>query len=178
LPNEIFDPHFYGQHIQTSYFDTRHFLLRKAREKGNRYCTLRVRQYPNNTFAFSMKTEEQKFRSEIESRAANALRSEPFFVSDLTAMLVLPPDLLARLIELVGDNPLQTVVNVGCCRYAIEDELDRFTLDVGVSTDTGKCLHCSVLEFKSTQHHEPPTAFTQMGLGLIKLSKFLWATEV
>jgi hypothetical protein len=36
LPPEGFDPAFRGQHLETTYFDTRDFLLRKARVKDRR----------------------------------------------------------------------------------------------------------------------------------------------
>ena len=56
LPNESFDPHFYGQHLETTYFDTAKYELRKNRLKHAKYITLRVRCYQNNdtdTYALS-----------------------------------------------------------------------------------------------------------------------------
>ena len=67
---------------------------------------------------------------------------------------------------------------VECHRYAVEDEQDRVTLDTQVRTDTGKTLPRAVLEFKSTRPDKPPDALTALHLRPIKLSKFLWATEV
>jgi hypothetical protein len=48
-----------------------------------------------------------------------------------------------------------------------------------VRTDTGKVLPCSVLEFKSSHPENlPPAALGNLALRPIKLSKFLWATQV
>src|SRR5579872_4222230 len=43
LPAEPFDPAFRGQELETTYFDTPDFALRKARRRGGQYLTLRVR---------------------------------------------------------------------------------------------------------------------------------------
>src|SRR5262249_38396798 len=43
LPAEPFDPNFRGQRLETTYFDTPGFALRKARHRGKRYLTLRLR---------------------------------------------------------------------------------------------------------------------------------------
>ena len=70
------------------------------------------------------------------------------------------------------------VACVQCHCYAVEDDQDRLTLDTQVRTDTGKMLPHAVLEFKSTKPDKPPDALTALHLRPIKLSKFLWATEV
>jgi hypothetical protein len=71
------------------------------------------------------------------------------------------------------------VVTVYCRRYAVEDDQDRLTLDCCVHTDRGKELGYGVLEFKSTQPDEsPPGRLVRPALRPLKLSKFLWATEV
>jgi len=89
-----------------------------------------------------------------------------------------PADLLARLLELAVASPVLPVACVQCHRYAVEDDQDRLTLDTEVRTDTGKTLPHAVLEFKSTRPVKPPDALTALHLRPIKLSKFLWATEV
>ncbi len=91
---------------------------------------------------------------------------------------LLPAELLARLLELAADEFLVPCVTVGCRRYAVEDATDRFTLDVDVHTDNGKQLPAAVLEYKSTQQADPPSGLAALGLRPIKLSKFLWSTEV
>jgi hypothetical protein len=50
---------------------------------------------------------------------------------------------------------------------------------MGSFTDiTTKQLACGVLEYKSSNHNAaPPCRLTRLGLRLLKLSKFLWATE-
>ena len=90
---------------------------------------------------------------------------------------LLPVDLQARLLQLAGEQPLVPVVCVSCRRYAVEDEQDRYTLDVDVTTDLGKRLSYGVLEFKSVAPKAPPGRFHGLGLRPIKLSKFLWATK-
>ena len=45
LAPEKFDPDFYGQYLETTYFDTKSFKLRKARVKGSKYVTIRIRCY-------------------------------------------------------------------------------------------------------------------------------------
>jgi len=79
--------------------------------------------------------------------------------------------------EIAGNNPLVPVVTVYTRRYAIEDNEDRFTLDVDVQTDLGKSLPFAVLEFKSNEFKPAPWALLAIGLKSIKISKFLWATE-
>jgi hypothetical protein len=79
--------------------------------------------------------------------------------------------------EIAGNKPLVPVVTVYTRRYAIEENEDRFTLDVDVQTDLGKLLPFSVLEFKSNEFKPAPSALLAIGLKPIKISKFLWATE-
>jgi len=174
LPREEYDPEFRGQELETTYFDTRDFALRKARRRGDKYLTLRLRCYqPGDTYAVSVKTEDRKFRLEIEPWKAEAI------LSGATDMLVelLPGDLVARLLALVGDEALVPVATVCTRRYAVENETDRLTLDVDVHTDTGKSLDADVLEFKSKRSVAgPPAALAALGLRPVKISKFLWAT--
>src|SRR5438270_7939929 len=64
LPPEQYDPEFRGQVLETTYFDTRQFTLRKARARKKKYLTLRIRCYgANEQYALSAKTEEAKFRT-------------------------------------------------------------------------------------------------------------------
>jgi hypothetical protein len=180
LPNEPWDPHFLGQRLMTIYFDTASFRLRKARAKGERYVTLRVRCYRgadgDELYAVSAKTEAEKFRTEISPEEANDIHGWPPTCG--TAPLDhLPAHLLARVQELAGDEPLVPVVAIYCIRYAVQDTVDRFTLDVEVGTDTGKRLPYAVLEFKSMDAKaRPPAPLELIGLRPIKLSKFLWAS--
>src|SRR2546425_13258517 len=86
LSPEKFGPSFRGQYLQTTYFDTKSFKLRKARVKGRKYVTIRIRCYARagsvsarfvslgayasgsesgssiGVYAISAKTETQKFR--------------------------------------------------------------------------------------------------------------------
>ncbi len=177
LPNEVYDPHFQGQRLETTYFDTARFALRKARRGKDRYLTLRVRCYEtpdgSEVHALSAKTEQQKWRQEIEPAVAHLLLAGSEDPGGL-----LPANLLARLQELVGNEPVVPVVTVCCRRYAVEDDEDRFTLDVDVRTDAGKALTCSVLEFKSTDPAaRVPASLALLGLRPMKLSKVLWATD-
>jgi hypothetical protein len=48
--------------------------------------------------------------------------------------------------------------------------------DRGIRTDTGKVMPHAVLEFKSTEPDESPESLG--ALWPIKLSRFLWETEV
>jgi hypothetical protein len=172
LPREVFDPDFEGQLLRTTYFDTPQFDLRKARHQGRKYLTLRIRQYPHDIFALSAKTEDEKWRQALAPDVAAILLHGGQGFGRL-----LPGHLLARAQELTGGAPLVPVVAVQACRYAVEDARDRLTLDVDVSTDTGKCLESAVLEFKSTDSHtSPPGRLLALNLRPIKLSKFLWAT--
>jgi hypothetical protein len=175
LPNEPYDPHFDGQRLETTYFDTAAYDLRKARLTKGRYITLRIRCYDNGgpeTYAISAKTESEKFRQFIEPGAAEAALN-----GMLDPASLLPPHLRARLTEL-GATDLVPVVTVNCTRYSVEDDQDRLTLDVHVSTDRHVCLPFGVLEFKSALGSDPPARIARMGLRPLKLSKFLWATEV
>jgi hypothetical protein len=182
LPTERFDPAFQGQQLATVYFDTQQLSLRKARHRGKRYLTLRIRCYSPSgprpappAYAVSAKTEAEKWRLELPDELADLVLSGswPGWTNEL-----LPPHLLARLQELTGDEPVLPVVCVEARRYAVEDDEDRYTLDVAVRTDTGKRLPFAVLEYKScaqaNQLRQLPGA--PPGLRPIKLSKFLWAT--
>jgi VTC domain len=177
-PNEVYDPHFRGQRLETVYFDTADFALRKARVKKDHYVTVRIRCYGvNDTYALSVKTERAKTRRELEGTIAELLIKNGWPYPD--AYGVLPADIQARLLTLLQGEPLVPVVKVCCRRYAVEDETERFTLDTHIHTDTGKCLPCAVLEFKSSQQGAPlPGGLGALRLRPIKLSKFLWATEV
>jgi hypothetical protein len=172
---EPFDPFFLGQKLETTYFDTANFDLRKARKAGDRYLTLRVRNYNSLAFALSGKTETEKFRQLIDQNTADLLLfNNPAPVSFWLGLL--PANIGSRLLELTdNDVILEPVVAVCCRRYAVEDKNDRLTLDVHVTTDKGKCFPSSVLEFKSTG--QANTLGLAWRFRRIKLSKFLWATE-
>jgi hypothetical protein len=174
LPNESYDPHFRGQKLETTYFDTQAFALRRARVAGERYLTLRIRCYDSEgekTYALSAKTELEKWRQEISPAAASHL-------IELSSSLqpFLPPHLAARLTELTGDVDPLPVVTICCRRFAVEDETSRYTLDTDVSTDTGKRLPFGVLELKATSR-APDLPVALPGLYPLKLSKFLWSTK-
>jgi hypothetical protein len=174
LPAEPFDPDFHGQRLTTTYLDTPTFALRKARIKGDRYLTLRVRHYhPTGLFALSAKTEGAKVRVEIAPAVARAILG-----GDRDALEAhLPAEIVARLAELTNDVPLLSVVEVCCHRFAREDDRQRLTLDTGVYTDTGLCLPFNVLELKATDPAAPWPAFlAALELRPVKVSKFLWAT--
>jgi hypothetical protein len=174
LPAEPFDPAFRGQRLTTTYLDTARFTLRRARVRGRRYLTVRVRHYePTGLFALSAKTEGAKVRVEVEPAVARAALG-----GDRDALAAhLPADVVARLAELVGDAPLLPVAEVRCRRFAREDADDRLTLDASAHTDTGLCLPFAVLEFKSRDPDAAPPSFPA-GLCLrpAKVSKFLWST--
>jgi hypothetical protein len=180
LPAEAFDPDFRGQRLDTTYFDTPGFVLRKARQRRKRYLTLRLRRYrPDGaapTFALSAKTEDTKIRSEIDTATAARWLSG---VTTDEAGRFLPPDLFARLLDLAGDEPLAPVTCVRAWRYAVEDDEDRLTLDADVNTDADKRLPFAVLEFKSNRPDAAiPETIARLALKPLKISKFLWATEV
>jgi hypothetical protein len=140
------------------------------------------------TYALSAKTESEKFRLEIPpAHAHNLLAGTAPIAADL------PPHLRARLTELgantplkpqgesssPGENALVPVVTVFCRRYAVEDDQDRLTLDVCVHTDRHKHLGYGVLEYKCSNRETAPAGrLTRLGLRPLKLSKFLWGTEV
>jgi hypothetical protein len=173
LPPEEYDPEFCGQELATTYFDTPRFALRKARRRGGKYVTLRLRCYqPGGVYAISAKTEDCKFRVEIERWRAEAI------LGGATELLVemLSADVVARVMALTEGESLLPVVTVFARRYSVENEKDRLTLDVDVRTDTGKRLDAAVLEFKSVRSAAaPPAALTGLNLRPVKISKFLWA---
>jgi hypothetical protein len=175
LPTETFDPSFAGQQLETTYFDTAAFDLRKARVQGDRYCTLRIRCYRSETrpesYALSAKTDDRKVRIDLPGDLAETLLAG----DTLDISRTLPGDLQARLYDVVGDAPLLPVVTVCASRYAVEDDTDRLTLDVHVRTDTGKRFPINVLEFKSKDKDAKPPF--SAGLRPIRVSKFLWATD-
>jgi hypothetical protein len=172
LPTEDFDANFQGQELDTTYFDTTNFDLRKQRQKGTQYLTLRLRCYPNDTYAFSAKTENEKLRMPITEEQYNAILGSPR--DGITPLL--PPNLVARLAGLIGDSPLVPVVTICMHRYAVEDSQDRLTLDVHIHTDTGKTYPTNVLEFKST-NKAAQAPLGNLSFRPTKLSKFLWATS-
>jgi hypothetical protein len=184
LPTEDFDPSFGGQYLQTTYFDTFGQDLRKARIPKQRYLTLRIRaytpscpaggKYPDPVYALSAKTEDKKFRVEVPQSTAEALLKN----ADVELFgNVLSPELFARLLELLpADATLLPSVTCTAQRYAVEDNSNRFTLDINVATDTGKKLVFNVLEFKSADPQTPPPPALP-GMRPIKISKFLWATS-
>jgi hypothetical protein len=176
LPTEIYDKDFNGQALRTTYFDTPAFELRKARRGKTKYLTIRVRCYQSASdgehYALSAKTESQKWRRDLTEDTADALLEGSIDVASQ-----LPPDLAARLRQLATDRTVP-VVTVSCRRYAVEDDIDRYTLDVDVSTDRNKSLPVGVLEFKSTKAAAlPAPRIASLSLRHIKLSKFLWSTE-
>jgi hypothetical protein len=174
LPPEPYDPKFRGQELETTYFDTLDFDLRKARRRGGKYLTLRLRRYrPSDTYAVSAKTEDCKFRIEIDPEQSEAI------LDGHTAALVelLPADFLARLLSVGAEDLLVPVVTVFARRYAVENEENRLTLDTAVHTDSGKVLPADVLEFKSSEWPAaPPSDLAPLRLRPVKISKFLWAT--
>jgi hypothetical protein len=165
LPKEEYDPYFCGQPLCTTYFDTKDFDLRKAREKRDKYLTLRIREYPMSTLAVSAKTETDKFRAEVNTTDIDAL------------VAALPANMQARLLDLVGDKPLVPIVTIKCRRYAVEDPTDRFTLDCDTCTDAGREMPYSILEYKSNTYKDPAQQLQDLGLRPIKMSKFLWSTN-
>ena len=116
-------------------------------------------------------SEDAKFRVAIATNADAILAGDFKTIAKL-----LLADLLARLLELADSTPVKPVVCVQCRRYAVENAQDRLTLDCNIRTDNGKGMPHAVLEFKSTEPDEPPEPLA--ALRPIKLSKFLWATEV
>jgi hypothetical protein len=174
LSPERYDPDFRGQALATTYFDTRDFTLAKARRRKDRYVTLRLRCYdPAHVYAFSVKTESQKFRQVIDPDEAEGYLAEG--VPTHSWPNLLPADLVARLYELVEFDRLEPVVTLRARRYAVEDEVDRLTLDVDVRSDTGKVYPSSVMEYKSTLANAVSPLRYQ--LRPIKLSKFLWGVS-
>src|SRR5262249_47003323 len=176
LPLETYDPNFLGQDLQTTYLDTTQFDLRRARLKGTRYLTLRVRCYqPSDTYALSAKTETSKFRVAIDPSTAAGLLGDG--VNDLLPRY-LPSDLLERLVDITEGRPLTQVTTICFRRYAVEDDIDRFTFDLNITSNAGLSLPAHVLEFKSRLiGSEVPKPLAALHLSPIKLSKFLWATR-
>jgi hypothetical protein len=186
MPVEDYDPAFQGQYLQTTYFDTPDFALRKTRLSKDQYLTLRIRRYapterpgrnyPEGIYALSVKTEAGKYRTEIHTwRAELFLRCGIYGSDDLSQ---LPADLLARYLNLVDEQPLVPVVTVCFTRYAVESTTDRITLDTNITTSTGRVFPSNVLEVKTTTRpYQPPVVVTTWGLSPLKLSKFLWATS-
>lgn len=191
LPAEGFDPDFQGQDLCTTYFDTQAQDLRRARVKKQKYLTLRVRAYPKNIFAINAKTEDGKFRAQIDSVSATYLLNNTIQSGDLSNLL--PSDILARLLDLAGDQPLLPSVTVKQRRYAVENELHRFTLDTDICTNHGKEFHAAVLEHKTSTNQSAKDEASTISVGMgdatvpsvittgielvpIKLSKWLWAT--
>lgn len=176
LPTEAYDRHFLGQCLQTTYFDDRDYTLRKARVKKQRYLTLRVRCYEApgkaEVYAISAKTESEKWRAEITPALARGILSGKLAIAEQ-----LPAHLAARLNE-ESAGPLVPVVQVHCTRFAVEDELDRLTLDLCVRTDRHTVLPFGVLEYKSSNPDRVYNRVLGMRLAPLKLSKFLWATKV
>lgn len=185
LPAEEFDPEFYGQYLQTTYFDTPSLALRKARLDKSKYCTVRIRcyaptqppglNYPQGIYALSVKTEEGKFRVSLPPADAEAAFTPGAALDVLGDYL--PGDLLARLISLIDGDPLQPAVTVCFTRYAVESTTDRITLDCNITTSNGKIFPTNVLEVKSTtKPYTAPPEVVEWNFSPIKLSKFLWAT--
>jgi hypothetical protein len=182
LPTEEYDRHFLGQELMTAYFDDTDYTLRKTRKRRSthgRYITVRVRHYvPHDggerMYALSAKTESEKWRQEIADCVALGICSNTLPIENY-----LPGHLRARLAELEA-GPLVNVVRVMCSRFAVEDDVDRLTLDVGVRTNRNKRLPFHVLEYKSTADDATIDRFDddRLDLAPLKLSKFLWATEV
>jgi hypothetical protein len=186
LPAEKYDPTFKGQHLETTYFDTASFHLRKARLKKDKYLTIRIRCYsqcpscygvhPSDyTYAISAKTEDQKYRKELPNDQAEHYIKNGILASD--AGDALPADLLARLIDLVDGADLLPVVRIDFTRYAVENDSDRLTLDAEIKTNGGKVLPTCVLEAKTTDGGKKSLPEIEaLPYSRIKLSKFLWST--
>jgi hypothetical protein len=127
LPPESFDPGFLGQRLEPTYFDTCNLDLARARGRKDRYLTLRLRSYCHSaahgladthatSFALSAKTESTKFRIAIPADRAHQLLHAPFGAEALAELL--PPDLLARLMDLEfksanGDQPVPADMPLG-----------------------------------------------------------------
>jgi hypothetical protein len=192
LPAEEYDLGFEGQYLQTTYFDTVCFRLRKLRLRKNKYLTIRIRcyaphrppgasatgarrSYPEGAYALSFKTENGKYRMAIDSDLAESLLLHG--IDGAENLPCLPADLLARYLELVGDHPLYPVATVCFTRFAVESTTDRLTLDTAIQASTGKVFPANVLEVKSTTApYEALPEVRKWGYSPIKLSKFLWAT--
>src|SRR5262249_19567770 len=90
----------------------------------------------------------------------------------------LPGDLLARLLELCDGQSLVQAVEVKFTRFAVEDTVNRLTLDIDIRTNTGKMFPVNgILENKTTRpDREPMKEIMALGYAPVRLSKFLWAT--
>src|SRR5262245_46581766 len=165
LPAEEYDNDFKGQSLRTTYFDTWDFKLRKTRLEKEKYCTIRIRSYaptekPGGSYAaagcyaISAKTEEEKYREELESSVAETLirRGLP------DGYAPLPGHLRARLMEITDGDPVVPVVTVSFTRYAVEDNVDRITLDCAIATSGGKEFPTNILENKTTAKPAKPLA--------------------
>ena len=186
LPAEEFDPNFRGQYLQTTYLDTPSLKLRRARLKSDKYLTLRIRcysptqppgrNYPEGIYALSAKTESGKWRAWIESWKAEDAFTKPNALSVLSDEL--PADILARVLDILDDEPVEPAVTVCFTRYAVESTTDRLTLDTEIRTSNGKVFPTNVLEVKTTtKPYESMPEVTRWGFSPIRLSKFLWATS-
>ena len=184
LEPERYDPSFAGQYLETAYFDTRDFALRKARVKGKKYITIRIRcysrsqtagsQYSEPVYAISAKTESKKVRNQIDTEIAEALLGMSGVEANNLAGL-LPADVIARIAEISRGEPLVPAVTLCFHRFAVEDDRHRLTLDVDIHSDTGRRYPSQVLEQKSTSHEA--AQLISLPLRPIKLSKFLWSTS-
>jgi hypothetical protein len=185
LSAEEYDADFQGQYLQTTYLDTNTLALRRARLKKDKYCTARIRcyapiqqpgrNYPEGAYALSIKTEEGKWRTPLESWVAEDALTKPNALQVLRDQV--PGDLLARLFDLCGDEPLLPAVTVCFTRYAVESSTDRLTLDCGIVTSNGKIFPTNVLEVKTnSKPYAAPPEVLAWHFSPIKLSKFLWAT--
>jgi hypothetical protein len=185
LPAEEYDPAFHGQRLETTYFDTAAFDLRKAR-LTKKYLTIRIRCYracrsctsyrdDSYTYALSAKTEEEKYRKELPTEQAEYFLKNGILAGE--AGDVLPADLLARLIDLVDGAELLPIVRTDFTRYAVEDARDRLTLDTDIHTNTGKVLPTNILEAKTTDGGARSLPEIEaLPYPRVKLSKFLWGT--
>src|SRR5579871_730683 len=157
LPAEDYDPLFQGQYLQTTYFDTPSFRLRKARLAKKKYLTIRIRcyapsqapgrNYPEGVYALSLKTEAGKYRIDLPPDVAEAVIQDG---TDELSLADVPAEFLARWLELSAGERLIPVVTVSFTRYAVESSTDRLTLDCNILTSTGKVYASSVLEAKTT----------------------------
>ena len=135
-------------------------------------------QCPSPLPIFASTSARGKFRTELSPTIAEATLTNPAALHALLQTTP-PPDHMARLLALADDALLAPVVTVCATRFAVENETNRFTLDLDVSTDMKKTLAVGVLESKTTA----PSSLVLdwpglLGLRTIKLSKFMWATEV
>src|SRR5262249_876854 len=110
LPAEVYDPDFRGQELETTYLDTPDFVLRQARRRRRKYLTTRARFYRSSGgYALSAKPEAAKSRREIPAPQAADLLAQG---APVPSSVPLPGDLLARLLDLTGGQPLLPIVTV------------------------------------------------------------------